>query len=87
MCGWVCVTHLQAAAEVVDARVCVNVVVNRVGVALTLSLVGGGNGSGSLDWGHWLPNSDISPIAKGLDSITYRGKMRDKTSWIFTSTS
>lgn len=54
----------------VDARVWVNVVVDGVGVALAVPLVGCGGGSGGLDRGHWLPNSHVCPVPKGLDGIT-----------------
>lgn len=61
----------------IDCRVCVNVVVNGVGVAFTVSLVGGGDGGGGLDGGHGLPHPDISSIPEGLDGVTYKGKKRN----------
>lgn len=60
---------LQAATEVVDARVRVDVVVDGVGVAVPLG--GGGGGGGGLDGGHRLPHSHVCPISKGLDGVTY----------------
>lgn len=62
--------NLQAATEVVDAGVCVDVVVDGVGVALAVPLGGGGGGGRGLDGGHWLPHSHICPISKGLDCVT-----------------
>lgn len=64
----------------VDARVRVDGVVDGVGVAFAVPLVGGGGGGGGLDGGHRLPHSHIRPIAKGLDGITYRGRVRVRTS-------
>lgn len=57
----------------IDARVCVDVVVDGVGVAFTVPLVGGGGGGGGLDRGHRLPHCHVCPIPKGLDGITCRG--------------
>lgn len=62
---------LQAATEVVDAGVRVDVVVDGVGVALAVPLGGGGGGGGGLDGGHRLPHSHVCPISKGLDGVTY----------------
>lgn len=61
----------------VDAGVCVDVVVDGVGVALAVPLVGGGCGGGGLDGGHWLPHSHICSIPKGLDGVTCRGTGRE----------
>lgn len=60
----------------VDARVGVNVVVNGVGVAV--SLVGGGGGGGGLDGGHGLPHSDVCSVPKGLDGVTYMDKTKKR---------
>lgn len=62
---------LQAATEVVDAGVRVDVVVDGVGVALAVPLGGSGGGGGGLDGGHRLPHSHVCPISKGLDGVTY----------------
>lgn len=72
--------NLQAATEVVDARVGVDVVVDGVGVALAIPLGGGGGGGGGLDRGYWLPHSHVCPISKGLDCITYRWKVVTESS-------
>lgn len=69
--------NLQAATEVVDARVRVDVVVDGVGVALALALGWRGGGGGGLDGGHWLPHSHICPIPKGLDGVTCGWKMSE----------
>lgn len=58
----------------IDARVCVDVVVDGVGVAFTVPLVGGSGGGGGLNGGHWLPHCHVCTIPKGLDGITYRWK-------------
>lgn len=63
--------NLQAATEVVDAGVCVDVVVDGVGVAFAVPLRRGGGGGGGLDRGHRLPHSHVCPISKGLDGVTY----------------
>lgn len=67
--------NLQAATELVDAGVCVDVVVDGVGVALPVPLGGGGGGGGRLDRGNWLPHSHICSISKGLDCVTCGWKM------------
>lgn len=54
----------------VDAGVCVDVVVDGVGIALAVPLGGGGGGGGGLDGGHWLPHSHVCPVSKGLDCVT-----------------
>lgn len=59
----------------IDPRVCVDVVVDGVGVALAVPLVGGGGRGSGLDRGHRLPHSHICPITKGLDGITYTRKV------------
>lgn len=62
----------------IDPRVCVNVVVNGVGVALAAPLVGGGGRGGGLDRGNRLPHSYIRPIAEGLDGIAYTRQAIEK---------
>lgn len=65
-----CVSHLQAAAEVVDVGVGVDVVVNGVGVAALVPLLGrGGGGGGGLHWRHGLPHAHIRSVAEGLDGV------------------
>lgn len=75
-CVCVCVraSHLQAAAEVVDAWVRVDVVVDGVGVAALVPLVGGGGGHGGLDGGHGRPHPEIRPVPKGLDGVACAGR-------------
>lgn len=72
MCA--CASHLQAAAEVVDAWVRVDVVVDGVGVAALVPLVGGGGGHGGLDGGHGRPDPYIRPVPKGLDGVACAGR-------------
>lgn len=69
--------NLQAATEVVDAGVWVDVVVDGVGVALAVPLGGGGGGGGGLDGGHRLPHSHIRSVSKGLDCVTCGWKMME----------
>ena len=54
----------------VDARICVDVVVDGVGVAFAVPLVGCGGGGGGLDGRHRLPHPNICSVPKGLDGIT-----------------
>lgn len=61
----------------VDAGVCVDVVVDVVGIALVVPLGRGGGGGGGLDGGHWLPHSHICPVSKGLDCVTCGWKMME----------
>lgn len=68
----------------VDAGVCVDAVVDGVGVALAVPLVGGGGGGGGLDGRHRLPNSHICPVPKGLDGITEAGVLREKLGELVT---
>lgn len=72
LCRSVGGSHLQAATEVVDARVRVDAVVDGVGVAFAVLLVVGGGGGGGLDGGHRLPHSHVRPVPKGLDGVPYR---------------
>ena len=65
-----CASHLEAATEVVDSGVRVDVVVDGVGVALAVPLVGGGGGGGGLDRGHRLPHPHVGPVPEGLDGVT-----------------
>lgn len=71
MCGS---GHLQAAAEVVDGRVGVDVVVDGVGVAALVPLVGrGGGGGGGLHRRHGLPHAHVRPVPEGLDGVACSG--------------
>jgi len=68
LCVSVCASlNLEAATEVVDAGLCVDVVVD--GVALAVPL-GGGGGGGGLDRGHRTPHSHIRPVPEGLDGVS-----------------
>lgn len=62
----------------VDAGVCVDVVVDGVGAALSVPLVRGGGGRGGLDRGHRLPHSHVGAIPKGLDGVTEAGVLREE---------
>lgn len=64
----------------VDTRVLVDVVVDGVGAALAVPLVGGGSRGGGLDRGHRLPHCDICPVPKSLDGITYTRKVTENIS-------
>lgn len=69
-----CASHLQAAAEVVDAWIRVDVVVDGVGVAALVPLVGGGGGHGGLDGGHGRPDPYVRPVPKGMDGVACAGR-------------
>lgn len=73
--------NLQAATEVVDARIRVDVVVDGVGVALAGPLGGRGGGGGGLDRGHRLPHSHVRPVSKGLDGVTCAGEYDGNITW------
>lgn len=74
-----CCSHLQAATELVDARVRVDVVVHGVGEALAVPLVGGGGGGRRLHRGHGLPHSHVRPVPEGLDGVTCRRRRHSYT--------
>lgn len=61
--------------------VCVDGVVEGVGVALALPLVGGGR---RLHRGHRLPNANICPVPKRLDGITEAGVLREELGELVT---
>lgn len=69
-------SYLQAAAEVVDVGVGVDVVVDGVGVAALVPLLGGGGGGGGgLHRRHGLPNAHVRPVAEGLDGVACSGSV------------